>query len=148
VLAGARSAIKPKPTHAAPREFEQLSQLAKVTGDVHIKWNVSHDQAVTVAQLTVAADRSIVDERSILTAQIPDANIPVQLVDEDLAVMPTDELFGDPNVAIGGTPDQEFRFDEQVLRRFDDEGIAANAVGPFENDFHVGSRNGSFRRSS
>src|SRR6516165_3298745 len=103
---------------------------------MHVEGNVPDNQTVAVGKLANASDWSIVDERPVLASQIADADVAVQLVDQNFAVMAADELLRQLNVAVGGPADQVFRFDQQVLRRFDDEWVAIDAVCPFKNDLH------------
>lgn len=104
---------------------------------MHVERDISHNQTIAVAQGTVAADESIVNERAVLAAQVAHADVSMQLIDQDFAMMAADELFWQSDMAVGCTPDQEFGFNQKILRRFNNVRIAIDAIGPLENDLHV-----------
>jgi hypothetical protein len=78
--------------------------------DVDFERNATDDQLIAVLELAFVCDRSVVDERAIVAAQVANADGMCAFIHDQFTVMPADELAVDLQTAIIGPPDDEFGF--------------------------------------
>jgi hypothetical protein len=105
--------------------------------DVDFEGDEPHDESVAVSQVVRASHALIVHERPVLTPEVTNLDGSGIIVDDDAAVMAADKTAGEPNMAVRAAPNQEFRLNQRVIGRFQDERALFGAVDRLKNDLHV-----------
>ena len=93
-------------------------------------------QFVTVFHFLFVRDGLLIHKCAILTSQISNSNNTLSMIEQQLAVVPTDNLAAELQIAIGGTTDHIVGMCNTDISRFDNQLRSFMVDKTFERDLH------------